>query len=198
MRHVDPAIMIDMIEQRASKSEREPYEQHVTDCRRCAAEYDSWWTFLSGLCPSSLTDAPTELINECIAIYRKPEPLPSRFQRASLLFDSFFQPLAVAGLRGTPAESRQVVLHTQVFDVHVKVSGKESDRRIMAQLLPLQPDTIVEGAQIQLHIPGCPSQVTRSNELGQFTFSGVPNGTLLFFIELPSSGNIIQFSVQGG
>src|SRR5436190_8845237 len=101
-------------------------------------------------------------------------------------------------LRGAPAESRQVVLHTQVFDVHVKVSGKESDRRIMAQLLPSQPDTMVDRAKIQLHIPGCPAQVTRSNELGQFTFSGVPNGTLLFFIELPSSGNIIQFSIQGG
>ena len=31
MRHVDPAIMIDMIEQTASKSERESYEQHLTD-----------------------------------------------------------------------------------------------------------------------------------------------------------------------
>ena len=197
MRHVDPAIMIDMIEQTASKSERKSYEQHLTDCPRCAAEYDSWWTFLSGLGPSSLTDAPTELINEGIAIYRKPEPLPSRIQRASLLFDSFLQPLAVAGLRGTAAESRQVVLHTEVFDVHVKISGKESDRRIMAQLLPSQPDTIVDRAKIQLHIPDCPAQVTRSNELGQFTFSGVPNGPLLFFIELPSLGSIVQFSVQG-
>jgi hypothetical protein len=197
MRHVDPAIMMDMVEQRASKSKHECYEQHLTDCRRCAAEYDSWWTFLSGLGPSSLTDAPTELINECIAIYRKPEPLPSRIQRASLLFDSFLQPLAAAGLRGTPAESRQIVLHTQVFDVHMKISGKESNRRIMAQLLPSQPDTLVDGAQIQLHIPGCPAQVTRSNELGQFTFSEVPNRPLSFFIELPSSGSIIQFSVQG-
>ena len=196
MRHVDTAVMIDLVEQKVSKSERELCQQHFSNCGRCAAEYDSWWTFLSGIGPSNLTDAPTDLLNECIAIYRKPEQPLSGFQTARVLFDSFLQPLAVTGLRGTAIESRQVVIRADDFDVHLKISGKESNQTIMAQLLP-KAWAIVADAEIQLRVPGHAALLTRSNEFGQFVLNRVPSGPFLFSIALPSSGSIVQFSVKG-
>ena len=194
MRHVATAAMIDLVEQKVSKSERERCQQHLTDCERCTPEYESWWTFLSGLGPSNLTDAPSELLNGCIAIYRKPEQQLSGFQKACVLFDSFLQPLAVTGLRGTMTEARQVVVGTDDFDVHLKVSGKEFNQTVMAQLLPKGYIDVAD-AEIQLRVPGHAALLTRSNEFGQFTLKGVPSGPFFFLIALPPSGNKVQFSV---
>jgi len=196
MRHLDAAVMIDMVEQKVPKSECESYLQHLTKCARCTAEYETWWTFMSSLGPSNLTDAPSELLNDCIAIYRKPEQPISGFQKARVLFDSFLQPLPVTGLRGTAADARQVVVSTNDFDVHLKISGKEHNQTIMAQLLP-KANTVVADAEIQLRIPGHAALLSRSNEFGQFSLRGVPTGPFLFLIALPMSGRIVQFSVEG-
>jgi hypothetical protein len=199
MRHIDPAMMIDLVEQRLAESERESCERHLSGCRRCAAEHDSWWTFLSGLGPSHLTDASTDLIDEGIAIYPKSKQPFLKFQRARVLFDSFLQPLPAMGLRGVATDdSRQVLIRMDGLDVHLKISGTGSSRTIQGQLLPSKAQTLSNGAQIEMRAIGQPSQFACSNTFGEFRFNGVPAGLFLFFVDLPSEGRIAEFSLQGG
>jgi hypothetical protein len=190
--------MIDLVEQKAPESERELCERHLSDCPRCAADYDSWWTFLSGLGPSGLNDAPKDLIDECIAIFPKSKPPFTRFQKVRVLFDSFLQPLPAMGLRGAADESRQVVIRMEDLDVHLRISGTGSGRTIQGQLLPSNADRLVNGALIQLRMNGQPSQFACSNTFGEFRFNGVPAGLFSFLIDLPSEGRIAEFSFQGG
>jgi hypothetical protein len=198
MRHVDAAAIIDLVEQGLTASEREMYHQHLSECRECAAEYDYWWTFLSGLGPSQLKDAPEDVIDVCITIFEKPNPSPNTFQKARILLDSFIEPLPAMGLRGTVVAARQLVLRVDGLDIHLRISGKESNRTIQGQLLPLTRTALIDGAQIELRVEGQPARFAFTDALGEFRFNDVPAGSCSFAIDLLSEGRIAHFLVQGG
>ena len=42
----------------------------------------------------------------------------------------------MAGLRGSPAATRQLVMHAEEFDIHVKIWGDGDRRQMLGQLLP--------------------------------------------------------------
>ena len=196
MRHLDAATIIDLVEQRVPASERELHQQHLTECQHCAEEYEFWWTFLSGLGPSRLMDAPNDLVSECIRMFPKSKPSSGSYKQARILFDNFLQPLPAMGLRGASSDSRHIVIRVDELDVHLRISGKASSRTIQGQLLLLGSDKLIDGALIRLCIPGQPNQFTYANMLGEFRFDGVPDGSLHFLINLISQGQIAQFSIK--
>ena len=196
MSHVDAATIIDLVEQRMPESARETYQQHLAACQHCGEEYDFWWTFLSGLGPSRLTDAPNDLIDECIAMFPKTKRPFAGFQRARILFDSFRQPLPAMGMRGGSADSRRLVIRVDDLDVHIRISGKQYCRTIQGQLLFLDSKELIDGAQISLCILGRANQLTSTNTYGEFRFDGVPAGPAHFLINLSSQGRIAQFSIK--
>jgi hypothetical protein len=196
MSHVDAATIIDLVEQRLPESAREPYQRHLAVCPHCTEEYDFWWTFLSGLGPSRLTDAPKDLIDECVAMFPKTKRPFGGFQRAHVLFDSFRQPLPAMGLRGGSVDSRRLIIRVDDLDVHIKISGKQYSRTIQGQLLFLDSKEVIDGAQISLCILGRANQFTCTNTFGEFRFDGVPAGPAHFLINLSSQGRIAQFSIK--
>jgi hypothetical protein len=196
MGHVDAATIIDLVEQRMPETEREAYQQHLAACQHCTEEYDFWWTFLSGLGPSLLTDAPKDLVDECIAMFPRTKRPFAGFQQARTLFDSFRQPLPAMGLRGASIDSRRLVIRVDDLDVHIRISGKPYSRTIQGQLLCLDSKELIDSAQISLSILGRPGQLTYTNTLGEFRFDGVPAGSAHFLINLSSQGRIAQFSIK--
>jgi hypothetical protein len=198
MNHLDATTIIDLVEQRLEESERESYQRHLAECRHCTEEYEFWWTFLSGLGPSRLTDAPTELVDKCIGMSVKSKPSFGPLHQARIIFDSFLQPLPAMGLRGGLSDSRHLVIRADDFDLHLKISGKDSTRTLQGQLLLSGSDELIEDALVLLCVLGKPTQITFTNRLGEFRFDDVPAGSHRFVIRLISLGRTAEFSVKEG
>ena len=103
---------------------------------------------------------------------------------ASLVFDSFAQP-ALAGARGGGA-ARQMVLRTEGFDIHLKIWGTSSTRRMAGQVLPRSENSFVHGARLHLLLDGERFGSTAADKFGEFEFETVPVGCLSLQLDLPN------------
>ena len=105
-------------------------------------------------------------------------------QTASTLFDSHAQP-TLAGTRA-PADARHLVLRAEAFDIHVKLWGPPSLKRMAGQILARGPTMPAEGARLHLLRDGERLATTHADKLGEFSFAQVPEGLLSLQIDLPN------------
>jgi hypothetical protein len=108
---------------------------------------------------------------------------------AAILFDSFTQPFADA--RGA-TDARQVVMHAEQFDIHLKISADPSQHQIVGQVFARNETHFLSNVRLHLLLNGKPFKTTWSDNFGQFQFDEVPEGVLLLHLDLP------RLTVVGG
>ena len=108
---------------------------------------------------------------------------------ATILFDSLTQPFADA--RGA-TDARQVVMHAEQFDIHLKISADPSQHQIVGQVFARNETHFLSSVRLHLLLNGKPFKTTWSDNFGQFQFDEVPEGVLLLHLDLP------RLTVVGG
>jgi hypothetical protein len=185
--HLKTEIALDLLEQRLDKNQELLWNQHLQGCNTCAKEIGRWRELRYGLKRSSLRNAPAEDMQNAVHLFRSPpEAGRSKLRRilASVVFDSFLQP-ALAGARGGIA-SRQLVLKSEMFDIHVKVWGSQNQRQLIGQLLAPTGENLGQEAQCHLLLNGKRLETKTMDDQGEFHFTNVPDGNLSLEIDLPS------------
>jgi hypothetical protein len=92
-------------------------------------------------------------------------------------------PDRAVAVRGEP-EERQLVLKMKDFEIHVRMWSENYGREVLGQIQPYG-STIVNSARLHLLQRGERINSTQVNDLGQFRFSYVPDGSLSLQVELP-------------
>jgi hypothetical protein len=135
---------------------------------------------------ANLASAPQSLLRRVEAVFDPPAEKPRTVRRllAALVFDSFAQP-ALAGARGAAATTRQMVLRTEGFDIHLKIWGAAAGRRMAGQVLARNEGSFVHGARLHLIRDGERFGSTALDKFGEFEFETIPDGFLSLQVDLP-------------
>jgi len=114
---------------------------------------------------------------------------------ASTFFDSLDR-ATFTGTRGA-ADARHLVLRAEAFDIHVKIWGEPPGREMVGQILARGAAIPVGGARLQLLRDGERLATTIADKLGEFKFSGVPEGVLSLQIDLPNLTVVGALNLNG-
>ncbi len=101
---------------------------------------------------------------------------------AAILFDSLTQP--IVGTRGA-ADSRQVVMRAEEFDIHLKISTNPSQHQIIGQVFARNETEFISNVRLHLSLNGRPFKTAWSDNFGQFQFDEVPQGVFRLELDLP-------------
>ena len=187
MSHLEASTIIDLVEERLGEPEVGACKAHLKTCSVCVAEYQFWRQMNATLMSERLQDPSEELIQQCITIFPG-APAGGGFRRVlgRIVFDSLIGPVAALATRGESG-ARQLVVHIDEVDIHIRIAGSGSKQRIQGQLLPRGHGTAVNAACVTLLALGRSTQSTTSDDLGLFDFRDVPRAPLVMSVKLRSS-----------
>ena len=186
--HLSAEIAFDLLEGHLLPDQAAFWKHHLEICQNCAGHIEQWRTLGITLRGSHLKSAPDDDLRKVMNIFpRSPEQQSSTIRSviASIIFDSFAEP-AFAGVRGGAAAARQLVMHAEEFDIHVKIWGDTDQRQMLGQLLPRNGKNFVNTARFHLLRNGERIETTAVDDVGEFHFSAVPEGDLSLQIDLPN------------
>lgn len=156
---------------------------HLAECARCSEQLQTLRQTTSLMRSDSIESAPAELVKYAKSIFRQPfaSAKPSALSRilAALTFDSLTAAPAY-GLRSQAGSGRQLVYSTEAVDIDVRVSEENDEWHIAGQV----PGLLCTGGQVDLEGDNFSSKA-QLNELCEFAFSSVPEGTYKLAIHLP-------------
>ncbi len=185
--HLTASEALDLVEGKASESQNAFWTSHAKSCGDCQEQLEIWQKMYLILKHGQLESAPEYWIRKAEAIFQSPKTrgvVPTFRQVLALVtFDNFAQP-ALAGARGT-ANTRQVVLRAEGFDIHIRISGESERRRMTGQVLAVGEATFVNGAMMHLVRDGIRIESTSVDSLGEFEFQELPEGPLNLQLDLP-------------
>ena len=185
--HLNTETALDLIDGHLGTAEEAGWRTHLSTCPDCFAFHEGSLVLRDTLKRSHLQSAPKPFLTAAQNLFpfeAAPEK-PSRIRQvvASLVFDSFLQP-AFAGARGSNA-TRQLVLRAEEFDIHIRVSTTQDSRELMGQIQPRGRKTLSDAPRLHLLRNGERVSSAEVNDLGEFSFSFVPEGLLSLQIDLP-------------
>jgi hypothetical protein len=193
--HVNTEAVLDFIDATISGVERPVSDNHLESCSHCAAELQNWSALVRWITHSHLVSAPEDVLNSGKRVFQVKAPLlrvrsSPRQIVALVTFDSFAES-AVVGVRREAATynqavSRQVILQAEEFDIYVRVSTFEDHRDLLGQILPRGSRGFISAANLYLRRDDERLRAATVNELGEFQFCDVPEGTLSLQIDLPN------------
>ncbi len=192
--HLSPEQALDLLELRTGESERQSLYEHIDSCKDCASEFQAWTTLVNLFKRTHLMSAPDAVIASAKRMCETSGTIwglrPFLRQVVALIvFDSTVEP-APAGTRAglasdLQATSRQIVLRTDDFDIHIRISKVEDHRELLGQILPRGGRGFVRDASVHLQHEEQRIGSARSNPLGEFQFTDIPDGILSLQIDLP-------------
>jgi hypothetical protein len=196
VKHLEACTIIDLIEERLGKPEADACKAHLKACSVCVEEYHFWRQMNSTLRSERLENPSEELTQQCISIFPG-APAASGFIRVlgQIVFDSLIGPVAALATRGVEGGARQLVVHIDEVDIHLRIAGSGSKQRIQGQILPRGQGTAVNAACITLLALGRSTQSTKSDDLGLFDFRDVPRAPLVMSVKLLSSRLVGYLSI---
>jgi len=191
--HISPEEALDLIELKMADCERQSWYDHIGSCADCAFEFQEWSRFANSVKRTHLLSAPDPIVASakriCETRFKTPEPRPLLRQVVALIvFDSFAEP-APAGIRAglwmdSQVVSRRVLLQTDDFDIHVRISKVEDHRELFGQILP-RDGGFVKDASVHLKNEEERIGSAELNSLGEFLFTRIPDGLVSLQIDLP-------------
>ena len=192
--HLTPEKALDLIELKTAECERQSRYDHIGSCEDCGFEFQEWSRFANLVKRTHLQSAPDPIVASAKRICetslktRETRPL-LRQVFALIVFDSFAEP-AQAGARATlwmdsQLASRRVLLQTDDFDIHVRISKVEDHRDLFGQILPRGSGGFVKDASVHLQREEERIVSAKLSTLGEFLFTNIPDGLLTLQIDLP-------------
>ena len=147
-----------------------------------------WQHLLVVIKRSNLKSAPEQDVESAGGIFpdRSHDPcLAMRCIWATTVFDTFGLS-SLAGARGGPPATRDIILQAEDFDIHVQIQGAGEDREILGQILSRNREDFANIAQFHLLRNGERIQAAAADTLGEFHFTDVPEGNLRLQVDLPN------------
>jgi hypothetical protein len=193
MRHPDADLMIGYAEGRLTSEFNELLEQHIDSCPECQDEFSHWVSLLQGLKPNHLRSAPAEAIHVSEAIHRSRTTAALKESRARLMFHRSVG-AELAGTRGATS-SQQILLATDEFDVHLRVTGLP--RSIVGQILAKNGrDTFVSGADVGVSREQQLLGSAITDACGEFRIGCMPTGRLRFHADVAQRRILGDFTIK--
>jgi hypothetical protein len=188
MRHISVEDLISYADEQNPVSDRPMIETHLLSCVDCREVNEEIRSFVSALCNDSAFEPPAELLQWGINLFQplvQPSPVGLRKVIASLIYDSFDQPL-LAGVRSVGAPPRQMLYRAGDVDVDVKIESMHSYDRISlaGQVLSSAPK-FYHNTPVKLVCHGLVRYETTTNVVGEFSFDEVPKDTYHLWVDLP-------------
>ena len=193
--HLISETALNFVDGTMAEAENRFWTKHVDSCSRCAIEVQEWAELAQWVKGSHLLDAPEHVQALARGIIhaplKTPESRPSLGQIfATIIFDSFAQPACAAvrapTLVGGGPVFRQLVLRAEDFDIHIRMSTLENHRELLGQILPRGNRVFVQNAKLHLRQKDERVGSTTINDLGEFRFSDIPDGSLSLQVDLPN------------
>lgn len=196
--HLNSETALDFVEGRLQTDQIVFWTQHISTCAACTQDVANWRKLGTGLKRSHLVSAPNQDLEKALHIFpsASADRPKQRSVLASIVFDSFQQP-AFAGARGAAAQTRQLVLRAEEFDIHVKIWGEHDHRQLLGQVLSRSGHEFVGAARFHLLRNGERLESTAVDEVGEFHFTDVPEGDLSLQIDLPNLTVIGALNTKG-
>lgn len=181
--NVEFALLLDWVEGRLSEGEARTVEERLAAADSATRADVAWLRAFARVSEDTVIASPPSGVRDALIerfeAYAEGKQHPGLLERlvASLTFDSNLQP--APGLRavGVPGSQRQLIYTTAAADVAMTVRPRSQDGllNIYGQILPLDgTDSGVLG--VQLLEGSSEVATTATNDLGEFTFEGVPSG----------------------
>ncbi len=192
--HFSPETALNLIERTTSEAERRFWDKHIESCSECVVELCEWSTLVGWVTRMHLVSAPEDVLALAKEIVKAPPKTPQfpdsvRQIAASLVFDSFAQPLGIGAREDVSlaqATSRELVLQAEEFDIYLKITFFKEHRELLGQILPRGSNTFVNDATLHLRQNDERVGSANVNDLGEFQFSNFPDGLLSLQIDLPN------------
>jgi len=190
--HLTPETALDFLEQRLDNHQALLWKQHLKECARCMQYLAEWQHLLVVIKRSNLKSAPEQDVEWAAGIFPDLSPnlsedpgLPIRCILATTVFDTFSLS-SLAGARGGPPATRDIILQAEDFDIHVQIQGEGDDRQILGQILSRSREDFANIALFHLLRNGERLQDAAADTLGEFHFTDVPEGKLHLQVDLPN------------
>jgi hypothetical protein len=187
--------LIDFLDSRLDEAQAAPVAAHLsTNCTSCNESRD-WYLRVKTIAASDDSVAPPAwILKRAVRIFDT-ERHPRRATRirqaiASLVFDSFARP-ALAGVRSTETANRQLLYSAGDYTVDLQVATEQAGADLIGQVLRKGEAGFdsVAGLNLEVKRAGDVVLSARTDELGEFRFSGLEHGVYDLRIEL-SEGSI--------
>ena len=190
-RHAADEDWLDFARETGDPARRAELASHLAaGCRRCAGTFRLWRSAVEVARRDRAYEPPDALIRQVKGAFSLQRPNPRRTLAASLVFDSFLQPLA-AGVRASAPTPRQLLYKAGRYAIRLRAEeeaatgrvslvGQVVDEDLPGSFLPQVTVLVFAGKQA--------IDQTRTNRLGEFAFEAAPAGALQLAIGLPEDG----------
>jgi hypothetical protein len=157
--------------------------RHLEECSHCARQLQSIKQTTSLMRSDVIENAPAELVKSAKDLFRQRAAAtrkPSSLSRivAALTFDSLTAAPAY-GLRSQAGAGRQLVYSTETRDLDVRISEENDKWHVSGQV----PGSLCDTGHASLEGDSF-SATAKLNELCEFSFSSVPDGTYTLALHL--------------
>ena len=186
MRHLTTENIISYLDGRAGEAEKSETEAHLAICAGCSESRTQIQALEHRLRQERRYELPPDFVARLVNLFpavREPERLSFRQMIASLIYDSFDQPM-LAGVRSTTAAPRHLVFCGGDIDIDVKIeSSGDQQMTLTGQVLSCS-SRCFDNVPVTLDSGGPVRYQTCTNEMGEFSIE-VPNGTYRLSVDLP-------------
>ncbi|GEM_PF-1118613 len=171
--------LLDYLDKRISGAEQQHIAAHLASrCARCLARRN-WYVDFKQTTQLATVEPPDWVLRRAARLFetvRRDETAVTRLVQgvAQLLFDSFAQPLA--GRRAMPSMGRQLLYAVEAFNVDLQITGATgANANLYGQILSVAEAGFASVADLEVKLSrgGKLYQTTRTNALGEFTFTEV-------------------------
>jgi hypothetical protein len=184
--HMGVKTALDLVDRRCQPAEVTFWEEHISTCTSCTQDLAEWKTLKRSLKRSHLNNAPARDLDKAYKVFTSADETRPTLKQvlAAVVFDSFQQP-AFAGARGGAGAARQLIFRADNFDIHIKIWGEQDRRQLLGQMLSRSADVSPEEGHIHLFFQGERLESKSMDDMGEFHFTGIPEGNLSLQIDLP-------------
>lgn len=183
--------LIDYLDNRLAAQDAERIASHLAgDCAQCL-ENRNWYLQTRSLAAGDDSlEPPAWVIKRAFRIFETQRPrLVERLGQAiaSLVFDSFARP-AVAGIRSTDSTYRQLLYNAGDYSIDLQVAPKpQANVELVGQILREGETSFESVANLKLELAAEDRKIAEvfTNEMGEFTISGLAQGIYDLRIETP-------------
>jgi hypothetical protein len=188
--------LLDYLDGSLAESEAERIVSHLsTGCKECAASQNWYLQTRSIAATDELVEPPAWVTKRAFRIFATQRPrLVERLGQAiaSLVFDSLARP-AVAGVRSTETTNRQLLYNAGDYSIDLQVAPSNQVRAELVGQILREGETSFESVanlKLELSREGKKLFDAFTNEMGEFTISGIEQGLYDLQIEIPE-GRVI-------
>jgi hypothetical protein len=183
--------LLDYLDGSLAEREAERIVSHLsTGCKACAASQNWYLQTRSIAANDDLVEPPAWVTQRAFRIFETQRPrLVERLGQAiaSLVFDSLARP-AVAGVRSTETTNRQLLYNAGDYSIDLQIAPSNQARaELVGQILREGETTFESVANLKLELSREGKKLfdAFTNEMGEFTISGIEPGLYDLQIETP-------------